>query len=228
MKAQKVKLVRQMREENEKFRSWRQQKEREVARLKDRDRKRLGEIQKMEVLHAKQQSVLRRKMEEANAVSKRLKEALCLRSTKPTKSSNSSTPSDNEQRIKGRNCILLCTLESLLIIFFTLIVGWLVGELDLVVKTKEAELALESLIEARRTLAARQSKLEAKLKDPNTQPTVVLSLKNEIANVTADLDMRSGQIVELKQKIAAADLDTISKTRLDYLQTMVEAKVRYI
>ena len=40
MKANRVKLVRQMREENEKYRVWRQQKEREVARLKEQDRKR--------------------------------------------------------------------------------------------------------------------------------------------------------------------------------------------
>lgn len=103
MRAQKVKLVRQMREENEKFRSWRQQKEREVARLKDQDRKRQGQLQKMEVLHAKQQNVLRRKMEDAMAVTKRLKEALSLHSTKPSsKSSSNSTVSENDQRIKGK------------------------------------------------------------------------------------------------------------------------------
>ena len=55
IRAQKVKLVRQMREDSEKFRTWRQQKEREVARLKDMDRKRQGQLQKMEVLHTKQQ-----------------------------------------------------------------------------------------------------------------------------------------------------------------------------
>lgn len=101
------------------------------------------------------------------------------------------------------------------------------SELDLLIKTKEAELALESLIEARRTLASRQSKLEAKLEDPDIKPAFALSLRNEIANVAADLEMRSEQIVELKQKIAAADLDNKSKTRLDYLQTMVEAKVGF-
>lgn len=101
MRAQKVKLVRQMREENEKFRTWRQQKDREVARLKEQDRKRQGQLQKMEVLHTKQQNVLRRKMEDAMAVTKRLKEALCLHSAKPSKSSSSSTTSENDQRIKS-------------------------------------------------------------------------------------------------------------------------------
>ncbi|KAI9555803.1 hypothetical protein GHT06_018319 [Daphnia sinensis] len=203
MRAQKVKLVRQMREENEKFRTWRQQKDREVARLKDQDRKRQGQLQKMEVLHAKQQNVLRRKMEDAMAVTKRLKEALSLHSTKPNKSSSTSTTSENDQRIKT----------------------WLLGELNLLVKTKEAELALESLKESRRTLATRQSKLEAKLANLDQNDAFLHSLKSEIANVAADIDLRSEQINELNQKIAAADLENKAKTRLDYLQTMIEAKV---
>lgn len=103
MKTQRVKLVRQMREENEKFRTWRQQKEREVTRLRDQDRKRQGQIQKMEALHTKQQHVLRRKMEDAAAVNKRLKEALCLQgksAVKPTLNANSA---ENEQRIKSES-----------------------------------------------------------------------------------------------------------------------------
>jgi kinesin family protein 4/21/27 len=102
IRSQKVKLVRQMREDNEKFRTWRQQKEREVARLKDMDRKRQGQLQKMEVLHTKQQNVLRRKMDDAMAVSRRLKEALALHGNKVTgKSSSQSTAPENEQRIKS-------------------------------------------------------------------------------------------------------------------------------
>uniref|UniRef100_A0A0P5WKK1 Chromosome-associated kinesin KIF4A protein n=1 Tax=Daphnia magna TaxID=35525 RepID=A0A0P5WKK1_9CRUS len=203
MRAQKVKLVRQMREENEKFRTWRQQKDREVARLKDQDRKRQGQLQKMEVLHAKQQNVLRRKMEDAMAVTKRLKEALSLHSTKPNKSSSASTTSENDQRIKT----------------------WLLGELNLLIKTKEAELALDSLKESRRTLATRLGKLEAKLASFDQNDAFLQPLKSEITNVAADIELRSEQINELNQKIAAADLENKAKTRLDYLQTMIEAKV---
>ena len=55
----------------------------------------------------------------------------------------------------------------------------------------------------------------------------VNALKNELAVVSSDINLRSEQIVELKQKIASADMDTKAKTRLDYLQTMVEAKVKH-
>lgn len=106
-------------------------------------------------------------------------------------------------------------------------IGWLLGELNLLTKTKDAELALESLKESRRTLATRQAKLEAKLADPEHSATFLNTLKSEIANVAADIDLRSEQINELNQKIAAADLDNKAKTRFDYLQTMIEAKVMF-
>jgi hypothetical protein len=54
----------------------------------------------MDVLHAKQQNVLRLKMEDALAVTKRLKEALCLHSSKSNcKSSSSAISSENDQQV---------------------------------------------------------------------------------------------------------------------------------
>ncbi|XP_045453032.1 chromosome-associated kinesin KIF4-like [Melitaea cinxia] len=76
MKATKVKIIRQMREESEKFRKWKLDNERALLRLRNEDRKRATAMARMESLHAKQQNVLKRKMEEAVAVNKRLKEAL--------------------------------------------------------------------------------------------------------------------------------------------------------
>ncbi|CAH0728238.1 unnamed protein product, partial [Brenthis ino] len=76
MKSTKVKIIRQMREESEKFRKWKADSERALLRLRNEDRKRATAMAKMESLHAKQQNVLKRKMEEAVAVNKRLKEAL--------------------------------------------------------------------------------------------------------------------------------------------------------
>ncbi|GBP13460.1 Chromosome-associated kinesin KIF4 [Eumeta japonica] len=76
MKVTKVKIIKQMREESEKFRKWRADNERAMLRLRTEDRKRATAMAKMETLHAKQQNVLKRKMEEAVAVNKRLKEAL--------------------------------------------------------------------------------------------------------------------------------------------------------
>lgn len=79
MKQAKVKLVRTMREESDKFRQYRLAKEREYAKLKSEDQKKAHEITKMKVTHSKQQLVLKRRMEEAEALNKRLKNTLAMR-----------------------------------------------------------------------------------------------------------------------------------------------------
>lgn len=76
MKQAKVKLIRQMKTEGEKFRMWRIAREREASKLRDQDRKRQNEMARMQSLHSKQQNVFKRKLEEAAACNKRLKEAL--------------------------------------------------------------------------------------------------------------------------------------------------------
>lgn len=73
MKSNKVRLIRQMRAENERFRLWKLQKERELVKLRDQDRRHQFQLNRMERLHSKQQNVLRRKVEESAAINKRLK-----------------------------------------------------------------------------------------------------------------------------------------------------------
>lgn len=79
MKQTKVRLIKDMRQESEKFRVWKIQRERELCKLKSQDIKRQNQIVKMEVMHNRQQNVLKRKMEEVAAVNKRLKDALAVR-----------------------------------------------------------------------------------------------------------------------------------------------------
>ncbi len=102
------------------------------------------------------------------------------------------------------------------------------GELDLLKNIKQAEIALDELVKSRLTLSNRKTQLEKKLEESGSDNVAyVNALKNELAVVASDINLRSEQIVELKQKIASADMDTKAKTRLDYLQTMVEAKVKH-
>lgn len=79
MKKMKVDLMKKMKTESDKFRAWKNQRERELLKLKDQDRKRLNQISKMETMHTRQQNVLKRKVEEAAAINKRLKDALAKR-----------------------------------------------------------------------------------------------------------------------------------------------------
>ncbi|XP_017722526.1 PREDICTED: chromosome-associated kinesin KIF4A, partial [Rhinopithecus bieti] len=64
IKNQRVQLMRQMKEDAEKFRQWKQKKDKEVIQLKERDRKRQYELLKLERNFQKQSNVLRRKTEE--------------------------------------------------------------------------------------------------------------------------------------------------------------------
>ncbi|KAM5247299.1 chromosome-associated kinesin KIF4A-like [Ctenodactylus gundi] len=75
-KTQRVQLMRQMKEDAEKFRQWKQRKDKEVIQLHERERKRRYEMLKLERSFQKQSSVLRRKAEEAAAANRRLKDAL--------------------------------------------------------------------------------------------------------------------------------------------------------
>lgn len=68
-----------MKEESDKFRTWKLQRERELAKLRQEDVKKKNQIQKMQTMHLKQQNVLKRKVEEAVAANKRLKDALATR-----------------------------------------------------------------------------------------------------------------------------------------------------
>lgn len=74
IKQQKVALSRAMERQGKQFAEWRREREREVAALRKQGRANAAQLQKMEALHAKQQAVLRRKTEEAEAARRRLKE----------------------------------------------------------------------------------------------------------------------------------------------------------
>lgn len=73
MKSNKVKLIRTMKSEEQKFREEKRDREKQILRLKDQDRKLHSQMAKMETMHQKQQTVLKRKVEEAAAINKRLK-----------------------------------------------------------------------------------------------------------------------------------------------------------
>lgn len=79
MKQARVKLIRSMREDSDKFRQWKIQRERELAKLKQEDRKKQLQITQMKAMQTKQQNITKRKIEEAAALSKRLRDMMNLK-----------------------------------------------------------------------------------------------------------------------------------------------------
>ncbi|KAF3841354.1 hypothetical protein F7725_007216 [Dissostichus mawsoni] len=169
MKNQRTQLMRQMREDSEKFRQWKSQKDKEVLQLKEKDRKRQYELLKLERDFQKQASVLRRKTEEAAAANKRLKDALLKRSEVADK---------RHRGIEGAA---------------TRVKNWLLNEVEVMVSTEEARRHLNDLLDdrKRRTLIISELETQGSLEAPLTKQVENLETEMALRNAQiADLQQK--------------------------------------
>ena len=74
IKAERVKLMKQMRADADAFKKFKQEKEKEVSQLKAQDRKRQVAISKLQEGNTKQEAMIRRKNEELSRIQKQLRE----------------------------------------------------------------------------------------------------------------------------------------------------------
>nr|XP_022913049.1 chromosome-associated kinesin KIF4A [Onthophagus taurus] len=172
MKQNKVTLMRKIRQESDRFRTWKLQKERDVLKLKEQDRKRQNQIVKMEMMHTRQQNVLKRKVEEAAAVNKRLKESLAKRKT----------VADKRQ---GKN-------EK--------IGEWIQQELEVYVNILEAEAAIPNLIEDRGNLQKQLDFLKAD-PDVEDNEDAVNQISDEIELRTAQITDLQQKLLDSQEDI---------------------------
>ena len=224
MKQMKVKLMRQMKEEADKFRQWKSKKEKEINQLKQQGRKRQFEYKKLESIHLKQQAVLRRKTEEAAAANKRLKVAL----SKQKEALEKRTQSLSHQNKQSDN--VLERMKS-----------WLSHEVELMVSANEARRALKEIIEDRKTLSQEISALKSRLQEKMDEPSCkrvslgggehsssendeIPKIRKQIQTLEIDLEVRSSQITDLQQKIIDAEQGDRTKYRWNNIHTMAEAK----
>ncbi|XP_041111481.1 chromosome-associated kinesin KIF4-like [Polyodon spathula] len=227
MKGQRVQLMRQMKEDGEKFRQWKQKKDKEVLQLKEKDRKRQYEMLKLERDFQKQATVLRRKTEEAAAANKRLKDALQKRSEAAEKRK------DNQSRgMEGAA---------------SRVKNWLLNEVEVLVSTEEARRHLGDLLEDRKILAKEVLQLKQKSEAGELLPAKIrrrtftiaelegrqeleASLGKQIENLETEMELRSAQIADLQQKVLDADNEKRVKQRWESIGTILEAKcaVKYL
>uniref|UniRef100_A0AAR2L4V6 Kinesin motor domain-containing protein n=1 Tax=Pygocentrus nattereri TaxID=42514 RepID=A0AAR2L4V6_PYGNA len=216
MKAQRVQLMRQMKEDSEKFRLWKQKKDKEVMQLKEKDRKRQYEMLKLERDFQKQANVLRRKTEEAAAANKRLKDALQKRSEVAEKRKD------------------VCQTSKRMY-------AWLLNEVEVLVSTEEARRHLQDLLEDRKILAQEISQLRQQMESGERPAAKVrrrtltiselegkgdleASISKQVENLETEMGLRSAQIADLQQKVLDADNEGRMKQRWDSIATIVEAK----
>ncbi|XP_053989856.1 chromosome-associated kinesin KIF4A-like [Hylaeus volcanicus] len=134
LKKTRVQLIRQMRIESDKFAKWKESKEKEVNKLKNQNRKQTNEVTRLKMWHSKQKSVFKRKMEEAYAINKRLKEALDLQKKTAMKREKMNNKSEKIQ-------------------------NWLQQELHILESTVDAEHTLENLMQDRASLVSMLDKI---------------------------------------------------------------------
>uniref|UniRef100_A0A2S2NYZ2 Chromosome-associated kinesin KIF4 n=1 Tax=Schizaphis graminum TaxID=13262 RepID=A0A2S2NYZ2_SCHGA len=200
IKVMKVKLIQQMKSENEKFRQFKLERDRELCRLKENERKQKNQMIRMERLHVRQQAALKRKLEEAANVNKRLKDALAVRKAIEVKRDEAFMP--KAQRIQK----------------------WVNEELDVLMSTVDAEKTLEQLEIDRETIYKMIQRCEEQLETTGLTDEFKFGLKMDKNEITEELQLRTAQIMELRQKIFDSNEELMKKNRFDHLTTIADTK----
>ncbi|XP_026577746.1 chromosome-associated kinesin KIF4A [Pseudonaja textilis] len=223
MKSQRVLLIREMKEDAEKFRQWKVKKDKEVIQLKAQDRKRQCELVKLEQDFQKQAMILRRKTEEATAANKRLKEALhkqqqVVRKRKDAHSQGFETAAS---RVKN----------------------WLANEVEVLVSIEEAQHHLNHLLDDRKNLAKEIALLKEKQEAGEVLPSkyrrrtfsyrsmeINHSITKQIESLETEMELRSAQIAGLQQKLLDAETGDLTKHRWENIITISETKcaIKYL
>ncbi|XP_050544001.1 chromosome-associated kinesin KIF4 [Daktulosphaira vitifoliae] len=200
IKVMKVKLIQQMKSENEKFRQFKLERDRELCRLRENERKQKNQMIRMERLHVRQQTALKRKLEDAANVNKRLKDALAVRKAIEVKRDEAFMP--KAQRIQK----------------------WVDEELDVLMSTVDAEKTLEQLEMDRETICKMMQRCEDQLETTGLTDEFKYGLKMDKKEMAVELQLRSAQIMELRQKIFDSNEELMKKTRFDHLTTVADTK----
>lgn len=202
MKAKRVKLVREMSSESQNFKIWKLKREKEICQLKEKDRKRQNDMVRMENLHNKQQNVLKRKVEEANAVNKRLKDVL------------------DKQKTVQNHKKLAANVDQ--------IASFVDQELDVILSVVDAQVSLKTIMDDRSILYQRLDHLK---QEPTTDPVQISLLEEDLALRNAQITDLQQKIVSSKidSKIKALEepLNSTDKAKAGFrhvLQLITEMR----
>jgi kinesin family protein 4/21/27 len=152
----------------------------------------------MERLHEKQQVVLKRKVEEAKAINKRLQENLerskkvkTIRLAKSTKSAAEKTE---------------------------VIQTYIDHEIQVLFSNIDANITMQSLMNDRGMLTERLSNLKATVNKTK-------EIEDGIVQLEEDLEMRNAQIADIRQKLVQTDMDLKLKQIPENFETVPEFKI---
>ncbi|KAK7868201.1 hypothetical protein R5R35_000607 [Gryllus longicercus] len=198
MKEKNNVLVKQRRNTNNQFQNMKLQSERELTKLVKLNDKAQKEVNVKEMQHEKEQKAWKRKLEEAFAVSKRLKNALDVAKSAQEKHKNRDATSK---------------LHT-----------WLPQELDIMCHKKDAEKSLHDLVEGNIEINQHITTLSNYLSSTTISDGQKNAAEEDLKQLTDIVSARNAQISELQQKIHDSDTENSSQTRWDSIQSLPEAK----
>ncbi|KER26707.1 hypothetical protein T265_06074 [Opisthorchis viverrini] len=228
LKVSMVRTAKQLKDESAAYRKWRIEKESEVRRLQEHDRRLRSEMSQMASTYERQHAVLKRRVEAAAATERRLKEVLMLQRDRREKRMTENTTLMSKQDLAAR------------------VRSWVNADLDVQVSMGEARYHLGQLIESRRTLCEQLRSEETMLMvASDTQEPSREKRANNVSRLTEAIELQTQQITDLQQKLmdagervsnepsssnGAASVDQMLSARLAQLHNIQEARIaiRYL
>lgn len=232
LKVSMVRTAKQLKDESAEYRRWRAEKDREMRKLQEHDRRLQSEMSQMASVHERQQAVLKRRIEAAAATERRLKELLLLQR-------------DRRNEREKRQTEIAGSLNK--VDFASRVRAWVSADLEMQVGMGEARHHLHELMDSRRGLCSQLHKTEAELAMCDVQETATRDhLTAEIGRLTEAIESETHQINDLQQKLLDAgerysvpdgsgsasigQTDQMLSSRLAQLHNIQEARIalRYL
>ncbi|KAI3785093.1 hypothetical protein L1987_44205 [Smallanthus sonchifolius] len=184
IKSQKVQLQQKVKHEEEQFRQWKANHEKQMMQVKKESRKSDIELQKLNALYQRQTQVLQRKTEEAARATKKLKELL---ESRKVSARRETVVQPRGQNRSGQ----IKTLKR-----------WLNNELDKVMHMHKLRISHEKQSQryvCKDKLSSQGKSQRGSSLSPNTRATRIVSLESRVKSSSAALAMLSSKISEAGQ-----------------------------
>lgn len=195
MKTYRVQLIRQQRSDSERYKKWIATRDKEINTLKEKGKKAQNEMKRMERMYEKQQTVLKRKVEEAKAINKRLQDAM-----------------DCSKKVQAMRQMSKSSAEKT-----DIVQSYIEHELTVLMSTIDAKIAMQSLMNDRGVFNERLLNLKSTV---NKTP----SIEHEIKQLEEELEMRNTQIADIRHKVMQTDLDAKMRSIPDNFNSVAELK----
>lgn len=194
MKTARVQLLRQQRSESDNYKRYIANRDKEINCLKEKEKKVQNSMKRMERLHEKQQAVLKRKVEEAKAINRRLQDAV----------------DKNRVAQKQRNDKGIEKTE--------VVQNYLSHEMNLLISCIDVKITMQSLMNDRGLLVERLQNLKSTVNKSHLIEEEIKQLEEDLDMRNAQItDMRSKLVesdIEAKVKAIPENFNTVPALRI--------------